>query len=47
MSRIFVSYRRSDAGGHAVRVFERLRDQFGEQHVFFDQDSIETGRPLP
>ena len=47
MSRIFISYRRSDAGGHAVRVFERLREQFGEQHVFFDQDSIEPGDHFP
>ena len=47
MSRIFVSYRRSDAGGHAFRVFERLRDRFGEQYVFFDQDAIEPGDHFP
>lgn len=47
MSPIFVSYRRSDAGGHAFRVFERLRDRFGEQYVFFDQDSIEPGDHFP
>ena len=47
MSPIFISYRRSDAGGHAVRVFERLRGQFGEQYVFFDQDAIEPGDHFP
>ena len=47
MSRIFISYRRSDAGGHAFRVFERLRSQFGEQYVFFDQDTIEPGDHFP
>ena len=47
MSRIFISYRRSDAGGHAFRVFERLRDRFGEQYVFFDQDAIEPGDDFP
>ena len=47
MSRIFVSYRRSDAGGHAGRIFDRLRDQFGTQHVFFDQDAIEPGDHFP
>ena len=47
MSRIFISYRRSDAGGHAGRIFDRLRDRFGERNVFFDQDSIEMGDHFP
>ena len=47
MSRVFISYRRNDAGGHAVRVFERLRDRFGAQYVFFDQDDIEPGDHFP
>ena len=47
MSRIFISYRRSDAGGHAGRIFDRLRDQFGAQDVFFDQDAIEPGDHFP
>lgn len=47
MSRIFISYRRDDARGHAFRVFERLRDWCGEQHVFFDQDAIEPGDDFP
>ena len=47
MSPTFISYRRRDAGGHAGRVFERLRDRFGEQNVFFDQDAIEPGDNFP
>ena len=29
------------------RIFDRLRDQFGAQHVFFDQDAIEMGDHFP
>ena len=47
MSRIFISYRRTDSGGHAGRIFDRLRDQFGAQDVFFDQDAIEPGDHFP
>ncbi|MDE0191068.1 MAG: TIR domain-containing protein [Gammaproteobacteria bacterium] len=47
MSRIFISYRRTDAGGHAGLVFYRLRNQFGAQQVFFDQDAIEPGDHFP
>ena len=47
MSWIFISYRRTDAGGHAGRIFDRLREQFGAQHVFFDQDAIEPGDRFP
>ncbi len=47
MSRIFISYRRSDAGGHAGRLFDRLRERFGDQHVFFDLDDIEPGDRFP
>ena len=47
MSRIFISYRRTDAGGHAGRIFDRLRHRFGPQYVFFDQDAIEPGDHFP
>ena len=47
MSRVFISYRRNDTGGHAVRVFERLRRSFGAVYVFFDQDAIEPGDRFP
>ena len=47
MRRIFISYRRTDAGGHAGRIFDRLRHRFGAQYVFFDQDAIEPGDHFP
>lgn len=40
---VFISYRRDDAAAHAGRLFDRLRDRFGEQSVFLDVDSIEPG----
>ena len=47
MRPIFISYRRDDAGGHAGRIFDRLRGRFGDQYVFFDQDDIEPGDHFP
>lgn len=47
MSRIFISYRRNDAGGHAGRIFDRLRQHFGAQYVFFDQEAIAPGDHFP
>ena len=47
MRPIFISYRRGDAGGHAGRIFDRFRDRFGEQYVFFDQDDIKPGDHFP
>ena len=47
MRPIFISYRRGDAGGHAGRIFDRLRGRFGDQYVFFDQDDIEPGDHFP
>jgi ketosteroid isomerase-like protein len=40
---IFVSYRRSDAPGHAGRLYDRLSERFGEAQVFKDLDSMEPG----
>jgi hypothetical protein len=42
-SRIFISYRREQAGGLAGRLYDRLADKFGEAQVFMDVDSIEPG----
>ena len=39
---IFVSYRRADTAGHAGRLVDHLKNQFGQQ-VFFDVDSISPG----
>ena len=40
--KIFVSYRRADTAGHAGRLVDHLKAQFG-QEVFFDVDSISPG----
>jgi hypothetical protein len=46
VQRIFISYRRADAG-YAGRVFDRLRAEFGDGHVFRDVDAIEGGTRFP
>jgi hypothetical protein len=43
MPRIFVSYRRSDSITMTGRIYDRLVDAFGEQHVFKDVDDIPVG----
>jgi hypothetical protein len=43
MPSIFVSYRRSDVPGHAGRLYDRLVERFGEDHVFKDLDTMEPG----
>lgn len=43
MPTIFISYRRSDAPGHAGRLYDRLVDRFGPGSVFKDLDSLEPG----
>src|SRR5882724_631325 len=40
---IFISYRREDTVGHAGRLFDRLVERFGREHVFRDIDAIEAG----
>lgn len=47
MSAIFISYRRSDAGGYAGRLFECLRQWFDEDELFYDLDSIDAGDDFP
>lgn len=41
--RIFISYRRSDAGGHAGRLSGELGDYYGSRAVWLDYDDIEPG----
>lgn len=41
--KIFISYRREDAIGHAGRLYDRLVKQFGESNVFIDVDNIPAG----
>jgi TIR domain/PASTA domain len=40
---IFVSYRRQDTSHVAGRLYDRLVDRFGPNHVFMDVDSIAPG----
>jgi TIR domain len=42
-SRVFISYRRQDAGHFAGRLYDRLAGRFGESNVFMDIDSIGPG----
>ena len=41
---IFINYRRSDSGGYALMVAERLKQRFGAERVFTDIDAIRPGR---
>jgi TIR domain len=41
--RIFISYRRDDAGGHAGRLCDRLIERFGKGQIFRDLDAIDPG----
>lgn len=45
--RIFISYRRQDAGGHAGRLYDRLRHWFDDDALFYDLDSIDAGDTFP
>lgn len=47
MTRIFISYRRDDAGGSTWRLFDWCERQFGAGRVFFDRESIPPGAPFP
>ena len=44
---IFISYRRSDAAGHARALHEYLSGRFGDEQIFFDRDKIEGGDHFP
>ena len=41
--RVFISYRRSDSAGHAGRLYDYLKNYFGEDRIFFDVDTIKPG----
>lgn len=40
---IFISYRRSDSAGYAGRLYDYLKNYFGEDRLFFDVDTIKPG----
>jgi hypothetical protein len=42
--RIFISYRREDAGGHVLALMPWLSEHFGDERIFKDTDSIGVGR---
>jgi tetratricopeptide (TPR) repeat protein len=44
---IFISYRRTDAGGHARHLDYRLRARFGDGAIFFDRATIAGGEDFP
>ncbi|MGH9281000.1 MAG: substrate-binding domain-containing protein [Acidimicrobiales bacterium] len=43
MGGIFLSYRREDTGGYSGRLADALRDNFGEDVIFRDVDTISPG----
>jgi len=43
VARIFISYRRTDSAAYAGRLFDRLRQHFGDAEVFMDLEGIEPG----
>ncbi|MBX9893979.1 MAG: SUMF1/EgtB/PvdO family nonheme iron enzyme [Nitrosomonas sp.] len=43
MAKIFINYRRDDSAGYAGRLYDRLNEHFGGEHVFMDIDQIEPG----
>jgi len=44
---IFISYRRSDAGGQAGRLHDRLAQWFEADELFFDAEHINPGDLFP
>ena len=44
MAKVFLSYRRDDAGGYAGRVEDRLVRDFGPEILFMDVDNIPIGK---
>lgn len=43
MASIFISYRHEDSKGYAGRIFDRLKQHFGKDHVFMDIARIVPG----
>jgi tetratricopeptide (TPR) repeat protein len=41
--RVFISYRREDSAAYARQVYDRLSNEFGREHIFFDIDKLEPG----
>lgn len=43
MSRIFISYRRSDATAEAGRIYDYLESRFSRKSIFIDVDALQAG----
>jgi len=43
-AKVFISYRRDDSAGHAGRVHDQLKREFGSELLFMDVDAIPLGR---
>ena len=43
MPEVFISYRREDSSGHAGRIFDCMRERFGDESVFMDVTDIQPG----
>lgn len=43
MANIFISYRHKDSKAYAGRIFDRLKERFGDDHVFMDIAGIVPG----
>ena len=41
--KVFISYRRDDSAGHAGRVYDRLKRDFGRDHLVMDVNCIPLG----
>ena len=46
-TKVFISYRRRDVGGHGRALHEYLSGRFGDDRVFFDRSTIESGDVFP
>lgn len=45
--KLFISYRREDSRAYSGRIYDRLKEAFGSDSVFWDIDSIPLGLPFP
>jgi hypothetical protein len=46
VAKVFISYRRGDSSGHAGRVHDRRKREFGRDLLFMDVDAIPLGAKL-
>jgi pterin-4a-carbinolamine dehydratase len=47
VAKLFISYRRDDSRSITLRLAETLTQNFGEEHIFCDTDSIRVGQDWP